>query len=238
MRIALIGYGRMGKAIEVLAQQAGDTIVLRQEINTPNDEITAKLKTADVAIEFSGPAGAYDNIIRCLRSGVPVVSGSTGWLDRREEVDRMVVQTDGAFFYAANFSIGVQLFFAVNRYLAQLMNEQPAYQPRVHEIHHTAKKDAPSGTAIQAAEELLAELDRTSQWVRGESADLSVLPVTSERIDPTPGTHTITFQSSIDQIQLQHVAHSREGFAQGALQAAQWLVGKTGSFGMRDMLGF
>lgn len=238
MNIALIGYGKMGRAIESIALEEGDTIVLRQDVRTPTDEVATGLQKAEVAIEFSGPSGAFDNITTCLKAGVPVVSGSTGWLDRKPEVEELVRQLNGAFFYAANYSVGVHLFFAVNQYLARLMNEQPQYGVRLHEVHHTAKVDAPSGTAIHAAEDILRLVDRKSEWIPGPTDRPEALAVTSERIDPTPGTHTVCYESAIDDLTIQHVAHSREGFARGALQAAHWLVGKSGSFGMASMLGF
>ena len=220
MKIALLGYGKMGRTIESLATAAGDEIVLRIGSANAADLTTEKLRRADVAIDFSLPDTAFDNVSACLRAGVPVVCGTTAWLDRLEEAKQLCADTKGAFLYASNFSVGVNIFFAVNRYLADLMREQPQYGVRVEETHHTAKLDAPSGTAKTLAEAL-------PPGTR----------ITAHRVDPAPGTHVVTYDSPIDSIEIKHTAHSREGFARGALQAARWLVGKEGFFGMADVLG-
>lgn len=238
IKIALLGYGKMGKTIERLAQAAGHQIVLR--ISSSNvQELTAEnLQRADVAIEFSRPESAFDNIRLCLVNGVPVVSGTTAWLDRLPEARALINEQQGALFYASNYSIGVHIFFAVNRYLAGLMNAQEEYEPSMLEIHHTQKLDAPSGTAITLAEDILQHLQRKTAWISGKQTDPDQLAIESERTDQVPGTHVVRYTSPIDTLTLQHEAHSRDGFARGALQAAQWLIGKQGYFGMSDLLGF
>ena len=243
MRIAIIGYGKMGKTIERLALKNGHEIVLKISSQNLSDLTPENLQRADAAIEFSRPERAFDNIATCLQAGVPVVVGTTAWLGRLEEAKKLCTETGGAFFYASNFSIGVNIFFAVNRYLAGLLNEQPQYDVRMEEIHHTQKLDHPSGTAITLAEGILKKLDRKSSWAASLNAPksditASELPIVSKRIDPAPGTHIVTWASDIDTIEISHTAHSREGFAASALAAAEWIVGKTGFFEMKDMLGF
>ena len=238
MKIAIIGYGRMGKTIENLAIEAWHEIALIVDEQNREDLFNGALKKADVAIEFTRPDSAFDNIKACLEAGVPVVSGTTAWLDRLGEVKKICEQKAGAFFYASNFSIGVNVFFALNRYLAALMDEQSAYEVTMEEIHHTGKKDAPSGTAITLAEGILEKLKRKKAWVNDESADEEELSIISKRIDPAPGKHTVTYHSPVDTITIEHEAHSREGFAKGAIAAAQWIIGKQGVFGMQDLLGF
>lgn len=238
MKIALLGYGKMGKAIDELAQQAGHEVVLRIDKDNRRDLTADSIKKADVAIEFSQPEAAFENICLCLRNGVPVVSGTTGWLDRFEEAKILCEEQHGAFLYASNFSIGVNLFFALNRYLAQLMDAHDSYEVSVEETHHTQKLDAPSGTAITLADDIIHRLRRKSSWEKGEARIATALPVISKRVGQVPGTHEIRYQSAIDTITLRHEAHSREGFARGALQAAEWIVGKRGCFEMKDMLGF
>ena len=238
MNIALIGYGKMGKTIERLAVEQGHEIVLR--VHSRNrDELTAEnLRAADVAIEFSRPETAFRNIADCLKAGLPVVCGTTAWLDRLEEAIALCNENKGALLYASNFSIGVNLFFAVNQYLAFLMEQHPAYNPSLREIHHTEKLDAPSGTAISLANQILERLSRKTHWVNREEAAPDELSIVSVREDPAPGTHLVRYFSAVDSIEIQPVARSREGFASGALLAAAWLVGKKGFFGMRDVLGF
>ena len=239
MKIALIGYGKMGRAIETLAPEAGDEIVLRIDAENQAALTPENLRAADVAIEFTRPEAAFGNILPCLRAGVPVVSGTTGWQEQLPEARAAAERSAAALFYAANYSIGVNLFFAVNRYLARLMEGQPQYDVYLREIHHTAKLDAPSGTAIHLAEEIIAALSRKTHWTGDQSTpQADAIPIASERIDPTPGTHVVTYSSAIDDLRIEHVAHSREGFARGALAAARWLVGRRGFFTMSDMLGF
>lgn len=236
MKIALIGYGKMGRTIERLAPEEGSEVVLR--IDQENIQDFALLHTADVAIEFTGPESALENIKRCLDAGVPVVSGSTGWTGRMEEVREYCRNKGGAFFYASNFSVGVNVFFALNRFLAERMNQLSAYDIQLEEVHHTQKLDAPSGTAITLAKDILARVERKKEWVNRPAENPEELSILSRRIDPSPGTHSVTYRSAIDEIEIRHEAFSREGFARGALQAARWLKGRKGSFGMEDLLGF
>lgn len=228
----------MGKTIEVLAEADGHEIVLK--IDQDNyDELTREhLQRADVAIEFTRPESAYSNIVACIKAGVPVISGTTAWLDQYEEVVQVCKAEGGAFFYASNYSIGVNILFAINRQLAKLMNDQAQYEVSMEEIHHTAKLDAPSGTAITLAEGIIEQVERKDDWVNDENSGTNELSIISKRIDPAPGTHVIQYSSVIDTITLSHEAHTRAGFARGALAAALWLVGKKGVFGMKDMLGF
>lgn len=235
MKIALIGYGKMGKAIEKIALKKGHEIVARFSSQGIDNELLA---SADVAIEFSKPDVAIQNIKNCFELNVPVICGTTGWLEQKEDVLQSVNRTNNAFLYASNFSIGVNLFFAINKYVAQIMNEQPQYDVRVEEIHHTAKLDAPSGTAISIANDILINLDRKTKWVSGKSENQTDLSIFAVREDPAPGTHIVTYDSPIDSIEIKHTAHSREGFAAGAVLAAEWILGKKGVFSMNDVLGF
>ena len=238
MKIALIGYGKMGHAIEEIAVSRGHNIVLKVSIDNLEDNTVEKIRQADVAIEFTGPESAFGNILRCLEAGVPVVSGSTGWLDRLEDIKSDCLQRKGAFLYASNFSVGVNIFFEVNRRLAELMAPHPDYEVRITEIHHTEKKDSPSGTAISLAEQILEKIPRKKEWVNHISDNLDELEILSERIDPAPGTHRIEYSSGIDSIEITHTAHSRKGFALGAVLAAEFVKGKSGLFRMSDVLGF
>ena len=238
MKIALIGYGKMGKTIEEIAVSGGHTIVLKVTIDNLEDNTVQRIREADVAIEFTGPESAFDNIIRCLDAGVPVVSGSTGWLSKLGEVREYCVNKNGTFLYASNFSIGVNIFFELNKRLAALMAPHPEYEPRITEIHHTEKRDSPSGTAITLAEQLLEKIQRKKEWVNHISDNLDELEILSERVDPAPGTHTIEYNSAIDTITITHTAHSRRGFAAGALLAAEFIATKKGLYRMSDVLGF
>ncbi|HEV2353995.1 MAG TPA: 4-hydroxy-tetrahydrodipicolinate reductase, partial [Puia sp.] len=207
-------------------------------IDNVGENTVGNIRKADVAIEFTGPDSAFENIIRCFDAGVPVVSGSTGWLDRLAAIRDYCRQKDGGFLYASNFSIGVNIFFEVNKRLAALMAPHPDYQVRVTEIHHTGKKDSPSGTAISLAEQILEKIPRKKGWVNHISDNLDELEILSERIDPAPGTHRIEYSSAIDTIEIVHTAHSRRGFASGAVLAAEFLQGKKGIYQMSDVLGF
>lgn len=238
MKIAIIGYGKMGKTIERLAVEKGHEIVLKVNAENLEEFTSDNLQKADVAIEFSYPESAFDNIVKCLESNLPVVSGTTAWLDKLDEAKSICAKQNGAFMYASNFSIGVNIFFEVNQYLAKMMNPQPQYEPSLHEIHHTQKLDAPSGTGITLAEGVLENIDRKNNWVNRTSENPVELALTSERIDPAPGTHSVAYTSDIDTIEIKHTAHSREGFASGAILAAEWIIGKKGFFTMRDLLGF
>lgn len=237
MKIALIGYGKMGHAIEEIALQRGHEIVLKIGIENIEDNTIENIKKADVAIEFTGPEVAFDNVIRCLDAGVPVVSGSTGWLQRFEEAKDHCTKKNGALLYSSNYSVGVNIFFAINKRLAELMAPHKEYDVALTEIHHTQKKDAPSGTAITLAESILQSIDQKKKWVNEVSNNREDLQIISERIDPAPGTHTIRYTSDIDDIEIKHTAHNRKGFATGAVLAAEFLQNKKGIFSMRDVLG-
>ena len=237
MKIALIGYGKMGKAIESIALNKGHEIVLKIDIQNNNDFTEAALQKADVAIEFTGPHSAYENIKKCIAWGVPVVSGSTGWLDKWNEVKDLCEVNNGTLIYSSNYSIGVNLFFELNKQLAQLMQPYNSYDVSMTEIHHTEKKDAPSGTAISLAEQILTNLGRKNKWVNAPSENSNELVIQSERIDPAPGTHMIKYSSEIDDIEIIHTAHTRIGFASGAVLAAEFAFEKKGIFTMKDVLG-
>ena len=238
MKIALIGYGKMGKTIEQMALAKGHEVVLKIDVNNYADLTTDQLRKADVAIEFTRPESAFNNILSCIKAGVPVVSGTTGWVEKKAELDQLCTSYKGAFFYASNYSVGVNIFFALNRYLAKLMQTQPQYDIDLEEIHHTEKLDAPSGTAITLAEGIMENIVQKKNWINEASTQADLLPIISKRIPKVKGTHQINYTSAIDDIEIKHVAHSREGFASGAIQAAEWIVGKEGVFGMPDMLGF
>lgn len=237
MKIALIGYGKMGHAIEEIALQRGHEIVLKVGIENVQDNTIDNIRKADVAIEFTGPEIAFDNVIKCLEAGVPVVSGSTGWLQRFEEAKTCCNKKEGALLYASNFSVGVNIFFAINKKLAEMMAPHKEYDVMLTEIHHTQKKDAPSGTAITLAESILQSIEQKKKWVNEQSKSPEELQIISERIDPAPGTHTITYTSDIDDIEIKHTAHNRKGFATGAVLAAEFLHNKKGIYSMSDVLG-
>lgn len=237
MKIALLGYGKMGKAIEQIAMDRGHEIVCRVGIENLEDKTAENIKKADVVIEFTGPDSAFDNIKLCIESGVPVVSGSTGWLKQYEEIKQLCVDRNGGMLYASNFSVGVNIFFALNQRLAELMRGHNEYEVELKEIHHTQKLDAPSGTAITLAEQVLETLGTKEKWVNQPSDDRRDLVIISERTDPAPGTHIINYHSEIDDICITHTAHSRKGFATGAVIAAEFLAEKKkGVFSMADVL--
>lgn len=236
MRIALIGYGKMGQAIEVLAQERGHTISHRISDANPHELSIISPASTDVAIEFSHPEAAFAHVMHCLKAGVPVVCGTTGWIDQKKEAEAYCRELGGAFFWASNFSIGVNLFLKASNYLAKLMEQAPQYDVQMEEIHHIHKKDAPSGTAITLAEGILQELNRKKSWVNELNDNPEALPIISVREDEVPGTHTIRWQSGNDLLELSHVAHNRQGFAAGALQVAEWLPGKRGVLSMNDFL--
>jgi len=238
MKIALIGYGKMGKAIEEVALSRGHEIVLRVGIENLEDNTPEKIRKADVAIEFTGPDSAFDNIMRCLATDVPVVSGSTGWLQRLDEIRAFVRSNGHTFLYASNFSVGVNIFFEVNKRLAALMAPHPDYDVRITEVHHTEKRDAPSGTAITLAEQILEKIPQKKEWVNHISDNLDKLVILSERVDPAPRTHKVSYDSPIDDIEIIHTAHNRRGFATGAVLAAEFIRDKKGIFQMSDVLGF
>jgi 4-hydroxy-tetrahydrodipicolinate reductase len=237
MKIALIGYGKMGKAIEEIALSKGHEIVLKIDANNTSDFTKENIQKADVAIEFTGPHTAFENISKCIQWTVPVVSGSTGWLDNFEKAKKLCEENKGCLLYASNFSIGVNLFFEINKQVAALMEPYDNYNISMTETHHTEKKDAPSGTAISLAEQILAQIGRKKKWVNETSSEASDLIIRSERIDPAPGTHTVSYDSPIDSIEITHTAHTRKGFASGALLAAEFANQKMGIFTMKDVLG-
>jgi len=236
MKIAIIGYGRMGKSIEGLAKEAGHEVVQIFGSKNPEEFTVKNLQTADVAIDFSLPDTAYTNILKCIDAGIPVVSGTTGWLDKYELVKSECIEKNGAFFYASNFSIGVNIFMEINERLASLMNTQTAYDVSMTEIHHTRKLDAPSGTAITLAEGIIENVVRKTDHSLDPNSKETNIHIDAIREGNVPGTHIIEYKSETDTIEIKHAAHSRIGFAKGAILAAEWLIGKQGVFGMKDML--
>ncbi len=228
--IAIIGYGKMGKAIEKIALKKGFKIA---SIIHRTSEIDA-LPHVDVAIEFSTPETAFENIHKLINRGIPTVCGTTGWLDQLTEIEQLTKDKNTAFFYASNFSLGVNLFFELNAKLAQLMVSFEAYKPSITEIHHIHKKDAPSGTALTLSQGILQSYPQLNDW--SLSAEANKLPIHALREGEVPGTHIITYKSETDVIEIKHEAFSREGFAQGAVWAAEWLIGKKGIFGMKDLI--
>ncbi len=237
MNIALIGYGKMGQAIESIAIEKGHQVVLKIDINNASEFNKENIAKADVAIEFTGPHSAFNNVMKCLELGIPVVCGSTGWLDKWGEAKSYCEKQKGSLLYASNYSIGVNLFFEINKYVAELMSSHPNYNVVMEEIHHTQKKDAPSGTAITLAEQVLRFIKQKKQWVNDITHNNEDLEIISKRIDPAPGTHTIKYTSSVDDIEIIHTAHNRVGFAGGAVLAAEFLSQKKGIFSMKDVLG-
>jgi 4-hydroxy-tetrahydrodipicolinate reductase len=237
MRILLLGYGKMGKVIEGVAQSRGHEIVGKIDINNRHELDTFSRENVEAIIEFSAPEAAYQNLKWAMQKAIPTVCGTTGWLQHRPEIEAACIQNKGAFFYASNFSIGVNLFFRLNNFLAKLMAPYEQYRVTTTEIHHTEKKDAPSGTAITLAEGLLMNLPAKTKWVNQAEAEENEIPIVSLREGTVPGTHVVQYHSEVDTIEIQHVAHSRQGFALGAVLAAEWLSNKTGVFGMDEFIG-
>lgn len=237
MNIALIGYGKMGHAIERIATERGHSIVLRISSSNKDEMTDANLRKADVAIEFTRPEVAKENVLNCLEAGVAVVCGTTGWNEEIVKAEIMAAEKGIAFLQASNFSVGVNIFFEVNKLLATLMSEHAEYSVSIEETHHTQKKDAPSGTAITLAEQALENLKRIRHWVKGESSEVGLMPVISHRVENVPGTHSVKYSSAIDDIEIIHTAHNRDGFAMGAVLAAEFIAGKQGIFTMKDVLG-
>jgi 4-hydroxy-tetrahydrodipicolinate reductase len=248
MKIALLGYGKMGQIIEKIATDRKHEIVLKIDYNNLNDLTPENLAKADVAIEFSTPGTVLGNIKQCFNAGVPIVVGTTGWYNQLQQVKEICEEGGHTLLYASNFSIGVNIFFHVNKVLAKLMNNYPYYDVQVEEIHHTQKLDSPSGTGITIAEGIIENLDRKKEWVNAlttdgdETADDNIaadqLLIESFRIDSVPGTHTVLYDSEVDTIELKHTAHNRNGFALGAVMAAEWLQNKKGFHSVEDMFGF
>ncbi|WP_339917116.1 4-hydroxy-tetrahydrodipicolinate reductase [Yeosuana marina] len=231
MNIALLGYGKMGKTIEQIAIKRGHNIVLTID----KDDNIYDITKADIAIDFSIPAVAFKNISNCINNNVPVVSGTTGWLQDYDNAVALCNEKQGGFIYASNFSLGVNIFFELNKTLAKMMSNLKQYQVSLEEIHHTQKLDAPSGTAITLANDIITEHSSYTSWKLDENQE-NTIPITAKRIEDVPGTHTISYESEVDTITIEHKAHNREGFALGAVIAAEWLVGKTGVFSMNDVL--
>jgi len=236
LKIALIGYGKMGRAIEGILLQRGHTAPLKIDISNQEEFTKENLQQCDVAIEFTGPTSAVGNISKCLDAGIPVISGSTGWMEHWPAIEAKCKAVNGTLLYASNFSVGVNIFFELNKKLAQLMSKQDEYNVSMEEIHHTQKKDAPSGTAITLAEQVLHDVSRKKKWINEVEKYPNELSIISKRIDPAPGTHSIKYSSAIDDIEIIHTAHSRTGFATGAVLAAEFVAGKKGIFSMRDVL--
>jgi 4-hydroxy-tetrahydrodipicolinate reductase len=237
MKIALIGYGKMGKAIEAVALEKGHQIVFKIDVSNAGDFTQALADQADVAIEFTGPHSAVQNILKCIEYGLPVVSGSTGWLEAWDKVEAACKAKNSTLVYSSNYSIGVNLFFEINKQLAKLMDPYLNYEVSMKEIHHTEKKDAPSGTAISLAEQIIANLGRKESWINDAASNPNEISIRSERIDPAPGTHTVAYSSPIDTIEITHTAHTRQGFAAGAVLAAEFASNKKGVFTMKEVLG-
>jgi 4-hydroxy-tetrahydrodipicolinate reductase len=244
MKIALVGYGKMGQAVERIALGRGHEIVARVDVDNQEHFTSTAFRSADVAIEFSTPRTAFDNYLRCFDAGLPVVSGTTGWLDRLDEIKQRCAQQGNTFFYASNFSIGVNIFFALNRYLARWMNRFPDYDVALKEIHHIHKKDAPSGTAITLAQEIIGAVERKTGWQLLDSLNNintpppspDLLPIEALREGETPGYHQVTYRSAIDTISIVHNAETRDGFALGAVLAAEFVPGHTAAFLTMDDL--
>lgn len=236
MRIALLGYGKMGQTIEKIAIERGHTISHAINIDNQQEIVLVTAATTDVAIEFSEPHSAFGNISHCLNNAVPIVCGTTGWLDKIPEVRALCAQKDGAFFYASNFSIGVNIFFRLNEVLAGMMNDFPDYEVEMEEIHHIHKKDAPSGTAITLAEGIIQHLKQKKSWELDKKLGGEAMPIYSKREGEVPGTHTVSYRSGVDDIEIKHTAHSRHGFALGAVKVAEWLPHKKGVLNMNDFL--
>lgn len=228
----------MGKAIEEIAEERGHTIEHKININNTQALKFIDSNNIDVAIEFSQPDAAFENIKYCLENNIPIVSGTTGWLDKKEEIDALCASKNGAFFYASNFSLGVNLFFKLNEILGQMMEQQQNYRTELVEIHHTEKLDSPSGTAITLAEGLINNLSSKTEWTNEPSDEENVIPIISKRKADVPGTHIINYISDVDEIEIKHTAKSRTGFALGAVLVAEWILDKKGILSMKDFMKF
>lgn len=238
MNIALIGYGKMGKEIEQVALSRGHSIVLRIDINNPEELKGENLSKADVAIEFTSPATAVINYLKCFEAGIPVVSGTTGWLEHKDVVEKKCIAKNGCFFYSPNFSLGVNIFFAINKYLALIMKGFPQYDVTMTEVHHTQKLDAPSGTAISLANEIIAVNETKTNWTIDEPKSTSELYINPIREGFVPGIHTVKYNSMVDFIEITHSAYNRKGLAAGAVLAAEFCIGRKGILSMADILKF
>ncbi|MFD2873436.1 4-hydroxy-tetrahydrodipicolinate reductase [Mucilaginibacter ximonensis] len=247
MKIALLGYGKMGKIIEKIALDRKHEIVLKIDYDNQQDLTIENLQKADVAIEFSTPGTVLSNIEQCFNAGVPIVVGTTGWHEQISEIKARYENSDKGFIYGTNFSVGVNIFFHINKVLAKLMNAHPYYDVQVEEIHHIQKLDSPSGTAITIAEGIIDNLDEKKQWVNiltdgtnpvDNNATAEDVLIESHRIDSVPGTHTVIYDSEVDTIEIKHTAHNRNGFALGAVLAAEWIKDKQGFYSVADMFDF
>lgn len=238
MKIGLLGYGKMGKEIEQIALQRNHLVPLKIDENNRNIITDADIKACDVLIDFSTPHAVMGNIHFAVNAGVPLVVGTTGWHDAVDEVGKLVSNAKGSLIYGSNFSVGVNIFFALNKYLAGIMDHQPDYHVSVHEVHHTQKLDAPSGTAITLGKDIVDKLARKTSWVDHVSEKQDELSITADRIENVPGTHIINYTSDIDTIELKHIAHNRKGFALGAVLAAEWIADKKGFYEVKQMFNF
>lgn len=231
MKIALLGYGKMGKTIEQIAIKRGHDVVLTVD----KDDNVYDITKADVAIDFSIPSVAFNNITNCINNNVPVISGTTGWLERYDEAVALCKEKNGAFIYASNYSLGVNIFFELNKTLAKMMSTLKQYHVSMEEIHHTQKLDAPSGTAISLANDIISQHQNYNDWKLDEGNETTI-PIVAKRIEDVPGTHTVDYKSEVDTITIEHIAHTRQGFALGAVVAAEWIADKKGVFTMNDVL--
>ena len=238
MNVAILGYGKMGHEIENMARERGHDIPLIIDVNNQHDFNAEKLKKVDVAIDFSTPSSAFQNIMTCFESGIPVVSGTTGWLDRFEEVVEECLNNDQAFFYASNFSLGVNILFRMNKILAGMMNKLPQYNVGIEEVHHTQKLDKPSGTAISLVNDIISSLDRKNDWELDEQTSSDKIKIAAVRRENVPGIHEVTYESDVDVLKIFHSAKSRKGFALGAIMAAEYIRDKKGIYTMDDLLNF
>jgi 4-hydroxy-tetrahydrodipicolinate reductase len=237
MRIALIGYGKMGQTIEQIALKRGHEVVLKINSQNPHVLKDANLRNTDVAIEFTHPEAARENVLSCLRAKVPVVCGTTGWNEGLDHAKMTAIDFHTSFLHASNFSVGVNIFFEVNKFLARIMKDYEEYDVVLEETHHTQKKDAPSGTAITLAEQVINHIQRKKHWTSEQTGDSDSFPIIAHREENVPGTHHVKYISEIDDIEIIHTAHNRQGFAMGAVLAAEYIAGKTGVFTMKDVLG-
>lgn len=246
MKIALLGYGKMGQIIDRFAQQRGHEVMLKIGIDNLQDLTVENLAKADVAIDFSTPHAAVDNIYKCFEANLPIVVGTTGWYGQLQAIKNACLSSNNTLLYGSNFSVGVNIFFHLNKLLAKMMNSYPAYEVQVEEIHHTQKLDAPSGTAMTIAEGILAQVDRKNEWVNelvGNDETISAIKneqllIESHRIENVPGTHTVVYSSEVDDIEIKHTAHNRDGFALGAVIAAEWLANKQGFYNITEVFNF
>lgn len=237
LKITLLGYGKMGREVEKLALQRGHKIFLKIDSDDDWANLENLFPQTDVAIEFSMPEAAVRNIARCFRHHVPVVTGTTGWYDKLDEMKELCIKNSGAMVYAPNFSIGVNIFFEVNKLLAKLMNNHTEYDVWMEEVHHIHKKDSPSGTAIMLANDIINHISRKKKWENNLGGDSGELGIKSIRLEEVPGTHTVTYESDADIIEIKHTAKNRRGLAFGAITAAEWIIGKKGAYTIKDIMG-